>query len=174
MPRPSFDAEFRGAERASTLRGFDDEAEDATFKPLNRAEAQAFRRAHPALSPWRVIAAQLVLGVFAAAVAGLSAGPVGALSALYGAAVVVVPGSLMARGATSRLSSLSPVISAASMLGWAFVKMAASVAMLVLASRIVPGVIWPALLASMVLCLQSYWFALLWRGDATLTRKDLD
>ena len=32
-----------------------------------------------------------------------------------------------------------------------------------LAARIVPGVVWPALLASMALCMLSYWFALLWR-----------
>ena len=111
-----------------------------------------------------MIAAQLVLGAVAAAVAWLVAGGIAAVSALYGAAVVAVPGALMARGATSRLSSLSPAISAASMLGWELVKIALSVAMLVLATRIVPGVVWPALLAAMVLCLQSYWFALLWRG----------
>jgi len=113
-----------------------------------------------------VIAAQLVLGAVAAAVAWLVAGGIAAVSALYGAAVVAVPGALMARGATSRLSSLSPAISAASMLWWELVKVALSVAMLVLATRIVPGVVWPALLASMVLCMQSYWFALLWRGQA--------
>jgi ATP synthase protein I len=164
VPRPSFDAVSRGEERAPPRHGFDDELENAAFHPLTRAEADAFRRTHPVLSPWRVVAAQAVLGAVAVAVAGLVAGPIGAVSALYGAAVVVVPGLLMARGATSRLSSLSPLISAVSMLGWGFVKMAASVAMLVLASRIVPGLVWPALLASMVLCLQSYWFALLWRG----------
>jgi ATP synthase protein I len=163
LPRPSFDAEFRGEERAPLRRPFDDEADDASFKALTAAEAEAFRRKHPALSPWRVIAAQVVLGALAVMVAGLAAGPVGAVSALYGAAVVVVPGALMARGATSRLSSLSPVVSAISMLGWAVVKMVASVALLVLASRIVPGVIWPVLLGAMVLCMQSYWFALLWR-----------
>jgi ATP synthase protein I len=54
-------------------------------------------------------------------------------------------------------------VSAVSMVGWGLVKMALSVAMLVLAPRIVPGLLWPALLASMVLCMQSYWFALLWR-----------
>ena len=32
------------------------------------------------------------------------------------------------------------------------------------AARIVPGVVWPVLLAAMVLCMLSYWFALLWRG----------
>ena len=111
-----------------------------------------------------MIAAQLVLGAVAVAVAGLVGGRIAAVSALDGAAVVAVPGALMARGATSRLSSLSPAISAASMLGWELVKIALSVAMLVLATRIVPGVVWPALLAAMVLCLQSYWFALLWRG----------
>ena len=167
LPRPSFDAVTRGERLSPSPRRFDDEIEaeayDASFKPLTRAQADAFRRAHPALSPWRVIAAQLALGIVAAAVAGLVAGPIGAASALYGAAVVVVPGMLMARGATSPLSSLSPVVSAVSMLGWAFMKIIASVAMLVLASRIVPGLIWPALLASMVLCMQSYWFALLWR-----------
>jgi len=164
MPRPALDAVPRGDGRAPSGRGFDDDFDERSFKPLTRAEAELFRRQHPPLSPWRVVAAQLVLGFVAAAVAGLVAGKVGAVSALYGAAVVVVPGALMARGATSRLSSLSPAISAVSMLSWAFVKVALSVAMLVLAARIVPGVVWPALLASMVLCMQSYWFALLWRN----------
>jgi ATP synthase protein I len=164
MPRPALDAVTRGDGRAPARWGFDDDADERSFRRLTRAEADAFRRAHPPLSPWRVVAAQVVLGLAAAAVAGLVADRIGALSALYGAAVVALPGALMARGATSRLSSLSPAISAVSMLTWAFVKMALSVAMLVLAARIVPGVVWPALLASMVLCMQSYWFALLWRN----------
>jgi len=164
IPRPALDAVTRGDGRAPSRRGFDDDADEPPFRPLTRAEADALRRAHPSLSPWRVVAAQVVLGLAAVAVAGLVDDRIGAVSALYGAAVVAVPGALMARGATSRLSSLSPAVSAVSMLTWAFVKMALSVAMLVLAARIVPGVVWPALLASMVLCMQSYWFALLWRN----------
>jgi len=50
------------------------------------------------------------------------------------------------------------------MLGWGFVKMAVSVVMLAIAVRVVPGLSWPALLATLVLCMQTYWFALLWRG----------
>ena len=164
MPRPALDAVPRGDGRVSPRRGLDDDGDELPFKRLTRAEAEAFRNEHPPLSPWRVVAAQLALGVVAAALAGLVAGAMGAVSALYGAAVVALPGALMARGATSRLSSLSPAISAASMLSWAFAKIALSVVMLVLAARIVPGVVWPALLASMVLCMQSYWFALLWRS----------
>ena len=147
----------------AAFRDTDGDADQAAFKPMTRAEAEAFQRDHPVLSPWRVIAAQAALGAVAVVVAALVGGRIAAISAAYGAAIVVVPGALMARGATSRLSSLSPVISAVSMLWWGFVKMALSVAMLVLAARIVPGVIWPALLASMVLCMLSYWFALLWR-----------
>ncbi|MEO8929401.1 MAG: ATP synthase subunit I [Caldimonas sp.] len=164
LPRPSFDAEFRDEERASPVRAFDDDRDEASFRRLSRAEAEVFRQSHPVLSPWRVVAAQVALGVVVGMIAWVAAGERAAVSAWYGAAVVVVPGALMARGATSRLSSLSPVVSAVSMLGWGFVKMAVSVAMLVLATRIVPGLVWPALLLSMVLCLQSYWFALLWRG----------
>ena len=169
MPLPSLDAVTRGDDRASARAAFDDADRDAdqpAFKPMTRAEAETFRREHPVLSPWRVIAAQAAIGAVAVMVAWILGGRIGALSAAYGAAVVVIPGALMARGATSRLSSLSPVVSAVSMLWWGFVKMALSVAMLVLAARIVPGVIWPALLASMVLCMLSYWFALLWRVPA--------
>jgi ATP synthase protein I len=163
LPRPSFDAVTRGDGRATPRPAFDDEGDQRVFTPMTRAEAEVFRRDHPVLSPWLVIAAQVALGGVAVAVAGLFAGVIGAVSAAYGAAIVVVPGALMARGATSRLSSLSPVVSAVSMLWWGFVKMALSLAMLVLAARIVPGVAWPALLASMVLCMLSYWFALIWR-----------
>jgi len=167
LPRPSLDAVIRGDDRATAQASFadlDGDADQAAFKPMTRAEAEAFRRDHPVLSPWRVIAAQVAIGAVAAMVAALLGGAIAAVSAAYGAAVVVVPGALMARGATSRLSSLSPVVSAVSMLWWGFVKMALSVAMLVLAARIVPGVVWPVLLAAMVLCMLSYWFALLWRG----------
>jgi ATP synthase protein I len=177
VPFPSLDSVTRGDARPTARGAFDDADRDdgpPAFKPMTRAEAEVFKRDHPVLSPWRVIAAQAALGAVAAVVAGLVGGRIGALSAVYGAAVVVVPGALMARGATSRLSSLSPVISALSMLWWGFVKMALSVVMLVLAARIVPGVVWPALLASMVLCMLSYWFALLWRvpgPDGALENK---
>jgi len=99
-----------------------------------------------------------------AAAAWLVGGSVTAVSALYGALVVVLPAALMARGTTSALSRLSVVTSAISMLVWAGVKMGASVLMLVLAPRIVQPLSWPALLVALVVCMQVYWFALLWRG----------
>ena len=164
VPRPSSDAVIRG-DGLGVFRATDDFDAEPPIRRLTRAEAEALRRAEPALSPWRVVLAQIAVGAVAAALLWLVTGEgnVG-WSALYGAAVVAVPGALMARGATSPLSAISPLTSTVSMLGWGFVKMAVSVVMLAIAVRVVPGLSWPALLATLVLCMQTYWFALLWRG----------
>jgi ATP synthase protein I len=49
-------------------------------------------------------------------------------------------------------------------MSWSLVKIGVSVAMLMLAPKLVQPLSWPALLAAMVLCMQVYWIALLWRG----------
>ena len=164
VPRPSSDAVFRG-DGLGVFRAADDFDAELPVRRLTRAEAEALRLAEPALSPWRVVLAQIAVGAIAATLLWLVTGASNvALSALYGAAVVALPGALMARGATSPLSAISPLTSTVSMLGWGFVKMAVSVVMLAIAMRVVPGLSWPALLATLVLCMQTYWFALLWRG----------
>lgn len=145
--------------------GWDDEADEAPPKPLTRAQAQALRAKNPSISPWRVVAVQAAVGVVVAVLAWLVTGkPEVAWSALYGAAAVVVPAALMARGMTSRLSSMSPGVSAVSFMSWEFVKIGVSVAMLMLAPRIVQPLSWPALLVALVLCIKVYWIALYWRA----------
>lgn len=84
-------------------------------------------------------------------------------SLLYGAATAVIPGALMARGMTSRLTSMNPGVSAVSFMLWESVKIGVSVAMLYLAGRIVQPLVWPALLVGLVVCIKVYWVALLWR-----------
>jgi ATP synthase protein I len=147
------------------LEDEEDEAQAPTFKALTREEAQALREKDPPLSPWRVVAVQMVVGPVVALLAALLTGrqEVG-WSLLYGAATVVVPGALMARGMTSRLSGVSPGVSAVSFMLWEMVKIGVSVAMLVLAPRLVQPLSWPALLVGLVLCMKVYWVALLWRG----------
>lgn len=133
-------------------------------KPLSREEAQALRAKHPPVSPWRVIAVQAAVGVVVAALGWLITRRMEvAWSALYGCATVVVPGVLMARGMTSRLSGMSPGNSAVSFMLWEMVKIGVSVVMLMLANRIVQPLSWPALLAGLVVCMKVYWVALLWR-----------
>jgi ATP synthase protein I len=136
------------------------------FKSLTREEAQALRDREPSLSPWRVIGTQAAVGVVMALLVALFAGEKNwTWSVLYGAATVVVPGALMARGMTSRLSSMNPGTSAVSFMAWEMLKIGVSVAMLVLAPKLVQPLSWPALLVSMVVCMKVYWIALLWRGQ---------
>jgi ATP synthase protein I len=136
-------------------------------KPLTREEASALREKDPPLSPWRVVRAQVIVGAVAALLAGLlSQRQEVAWSVLYGAATVVVPGVLMARGMTSRLSGMSPGSSAVSFMLWEMVRIAVSIAMLALAPKLVQPLVWPALLAGLVLGMKVYWVALLWRGRA--------
>ena len=99
----------------------------------------------------------MLVGLAIAALVLLATGdPLLMASALYGAAVVAVPGALMARGATSRLGTISPLTSTVNIMGWATVKIVVSVVMLALASRIVPGLHWPVMLATLVVCMQTY------------------
>ena len=148
----------------------DDESDDAAgggkaFRSLTREQAQALLADNPhAVSPWRVVAVQIVVGVLVALVAFA----IGARwdvfwSALYGAGVVVIPGALMARGMTSAFSSVSPGASAASFMVWEMLKIGVSVVLLVLATRIVQPLSWPALLVGLVICIKVYWVALAWR-----------
>jgi ATP synthase protein I len=143
----------------------DDEASGRPFKRLSREDAERLRAQVPTLSPWRVVAGQAVVGVAIAFVGWVATGRQEvAWSALYGALVVVVPGALMARGTTSRLTSLTPVVSAVSVMLWESIKIIVSVAMLVLAPKVVRPLSWPALLVALAAGLSVYWFALLWRG----------
>ena len=141
-----------------------DAAANASFKALTREEAAALRAQEPPVSPWWVVAVQAVVGVVVALIGLLVTGRSEvAWSLLYGAATVVLPGALMARGMTSRLSSVTLGASAVSFMLWEFVKIGVSVAMLAVAGQIVQPLVWPALLLGLVVCMKVYWVALLWR-----------
>lgn len=151
--------------RGVARNGFEDEIEDPPVKPLSHEQALAFRARHPQVSPWRVIAAQAAVGGVVVALAWLLSGRLEVVwSALYGVATALVPGVLMARGMTSRLSSVTVGASAVSVMLWTLVKIGVSIAMLMLAPKLVQPLSWPLLLATLALCMQMYWVALLWRG----------
>ena len=143
--------------------GWDDEARPEVLPAWSRQEAETWRKKNPSPSPWRVVAAQAVVGVVCAAVAWVLTQRGGAAwSALYGAAAVVLPSALLARGMTR--GTRNPLAAAAGFMFWEMLKIGVAVAMLVIAVRVVPNLSWPALLATMVVCIKVNWVALLWRG----------
>jgi ATP synthase protein I len=162
------DSEDQGQQNSK--RGFkviadssQDEFNDRPYKALTREEAQALRAKQPMISPWRVVGAQAVIGMLCVVVAWVFVRQGhAAWSALYGAAAVVIPSALLARGMTRRADS--PTAAAMGLMFWETIKIAAAIAMLVIAARVVPQLSWPTLLVTMVVCSQMNWFALLWRG----------
>jgi ATP synthase protein I len=150
----------------------EDEAPQETFKTWTREEAQAWRKNNPPLSPWRVVAVQAAAGLLCGAAVWAFTQRSGAVwSALYGAAAVVVPSALLARGMTRALIDVPGAAAHAvfRFMFWEMVKIGVAVAMLAAAPRVVPGLSWPALLVAMVACMKVNWWALSWRRKPVVT-----
>ncbi len=142
---------------------FEDTAGEQDFKALTAQEARRVRETLKMVSPWRVVLVQLGAGLLCVAVAWIWSGQQSvAWSALYGALATVLPSALMARGMTR--ATTTAMSAAARFMIWEMLKIGVAIAMLVIASRVVPQLSWPALLLTMVVCIKVNWFALLWRG----------
>jgi len=137
----------------------DDQWQD--FKPLTAEQAGQWRQAHPMLSPWWVIGWQVVAALVLAVVLGLLTGKTNvAWSAGYGGLAVALPAAVFARGLQGRAAPANAVSAAARLLLWEMVKFALTLALLALAPKLVHELIWPALLAGLVVALMVYWVAL--------------
>ena len=131
------------------------------FKPLTSEEADKLRRVTPVLSLWRVVLAQLVVGCSVVAVAWLLTGrSTVALSAGYGALAVILPAALFARGLARQQSRLHGSSALVGFVVWEMVKIALTVAMLLLAPRLIANLSWLALVAGFVVTMKVYWAAM--------------
>jgi ATP synthase protein I len=135
--------------------------EEPAFKQLTAQEARQLRERHPPISPWWVVAGQVVVGLVVALAAwGVTGKQNVGWSAIYGAMAVVIPAAIFARGLTGRFASRDANRAALSFMVWELVKIALTAAMLVAAPRLVEALSWPALLVGLVLTFKVYWVAL--------------
>lgn len=139
----------------------EDLEEASPVRALSAEEARRVREQNPQVSLWWVVAGQAGVGFVAALVAWALTGKqnVG-WSVAYGALAVVIPAAVFARGLTGRFASLNAGTAAVGFLLWEMVKVALTFAMLAMASRLVAGLSWPALLVGLVLAMKVYWVAL--------------
>jgi ATP synthase protein I len=154
----------------SSSQCWDGEFGEQAIKPLSRKEADALRQQNPSLSPWVVLAGQAVGGVLVAMaswwVSGKSAM---GWSALYGAAAVVLPGILFARGLMSKVSMINPAAAVTGFFLWEMVKIGLVLAMLFAAPKLVTNLSWPAMLVGLVVTMKVVWLVL-WL-EARVRRK---
>jgi ATP synthase protein I len=138
----------------------DQEEQARNFKPLTADEARQLRERSPQISPWRVVAGQIIAGILVALAAwGLTGKQNLGWSAGYGALSVVIPAAVFARGLTGRLASLNVSTAVMAFFVWELVKMALTVAMLFAAPRLISELSWPAMLVGLVVAMQAYWAA---------------
>jgi len=138
----------------------DQEEQARNFKPLTAEEARQLRERSPQISPWRVVAGQIIAGILVALAAwGLTGKQNLGWSAGYGALSVVIPAAVFARGLTGRLASLNVSTAVMAFFVWELVKMALTVAMLFAAPRLISELSWPAMLVGLVVAMQAYWAA---------------
>lgn len=138
-----------------------DELDEPGFKQLSAEEAQALRQRQPPLSPWRVVVWQAVVGLLVALLAwGLTQNRVAGVSAAYGAMAVVLPAALFARGLSRQRRAANAGAALTGFFVWEMVKIAVTVAMLVLAPRLISNLNWLALLAGFVVTMKVYWVAM--------------
>lgn len=131
--------------------------EEIPFKPLSADEARRLRGQNPPVSPWWVVGGQAVVGALAALVAwGITGEQSLGWSVGYGALAVAVPAAMYAR-ALGRMAG-----GGAGWMVWELVKLGLTVALLVAAPRLVPGLNWLGLLVGVVLATKMYWVALAW------------
>ncbi|MDP2370891.1 ATP synthase subunit I [Rhodoferax sp.] len=131
-------------------------------EPLSAKQAQALREQSPSLSPWWVVAGQVIVATAVALLAwGFTGRANAGWSAGYGGLVVVIPAALFARGLMSRFSSTNALTASFGFFVWDLVKISVSVVMLVLAPRMVTELDWLALLIGLIVTMKVYWLALL-------------
>jgi ATP synthase protein I len=131
------------------------------FKPLTLEEAAALRQRSPRLSLWRVVFLQALASFAVAGLAWLLTGRLNVMaSAGYGGLAVVLPAALFARALSRQAGLESGSAVMASFFVWELAKIGLTLAMLLLAPRLVMNLSWLALVAGFVVTMKVYWLAL--------------
>jgi ATP synthase protein I len=133
---------------------------------LTASQAQELRvrlsKSGSVLSPWQIIAGQLLAGAVFAVVAWLVTGKSSvAVSIAYGALAVVIPAAVFARGLMSQFSSLNALTAGFGFFVWEMIKIVATVVLIAIAPKLVTDLDWLAMLIGLIVTMKVV-FVLLW------------
>ena len=138
-----------------------DDGLEANFKPLTPEQAEAWRQRNPVTSPWRVLSLQVLVGVAVAVLTGVVSGQFRlAASVAWGGVSVVVPGLVFARALSRQMRLRQAGSALAGLFVWELVKIVLTVALLLVAPKVIAGLSWLALVAGFVVTMKVYWLAM--------------
>ena len=150
-----------------------DKPKEEVYRVLSKAEMVALQQSnakkYPALSPWKIVLAQVLVTVVSMVVWSLFGEPVGVSlytqSAFLGGLISVLPSALfLTRLEVAKKSQrLNPGSFLAALVSGEFIKIAVTLMMFVGIAYLVPGVLWVPLLVTYLLALKCVWLAWLWR-----------
>ena len=131
------------------------------FKPLTAEQAQAWRLHNPVASPWRVLALQVVVGALLAVLTGWISGQSRlAASMAWGSVAVVIPAVVFVRALSRQMRRTQPGSALVSLFVWELVKIVLTVALLLVAPKVISDLSWFALVAGFVVTMKVYWLAM--------------
>lgn len=131
------------------------------FKPLSAEEAQAWRQNNPQASPWRVLLLQLGVGALMALLAMLITGQSHlAASSAWGTVAVVIPAMVFVRALSRQMRRKQLHSALVSLFVWELVKVVLTVALLLVAPKVIANLSWFALVAGFVVTMKVYWLAM--------------
>lgn len=138
-----------------------DEGSEPDFKPLSAEEAQAWRQNNPQASPWRVLLLQVGVGGVLALLTGLVGGQWHlAASAAWGSVAVVIPAVVFVRALSRQMRRIQPGSALVGLFVWELVKIILTVALLLVAPKVISDLSWFALVAGFVVTMKVYWLAM--------------
>ena len=138
-----------------------DEGLEPEFKPLSAQEAQAWRQHNPQASPWRVLLLQVGVGALLSLLMGLFTGEWRlAASSAWGSVAVVIPAVVFVRALSRQMRRTQPGSALMGLMVWELVKIVLTVALLLVAPKVISELSWLALVAGFVVTMKVYWLAM--------------
>ena len=150
-----------------------DEPEEEVYRVYSKDEIDALQQSNAskyrALSPWKIIMAQVLITVVSMVFWSVFGEPVGVSlytqSAFLGGLISVLPSALfLTRLELAKKSQrLNPGRFLAALVSGEFIKIAVTLMLFIGIAYYVPGVLWVPLLVTYLLALKCVWLAWLWR-----------
>lgn len=150
-----------------------DEPEEEEYRVLSKEEMATLQASnvvkYPPLSPWKVLAAQVVVTVLSMVIWSVFGEPTElslyTQSAFLGGLISVLPSALflLRLELAKKTQILNPGNYLAALVSGEFIKIVVTLMLFLGVAFLIPGVLWVPLLVTYVLALKCVWLAWLWR-----------